>query len=167
MNKKKFNEQMTIDRIDKDIDNYIKLIFPGYKDYLEKERAPYIKYLDSLSDFHLFLNYLLDKYNKFFNSVPANAFSLFYAKIGSDVLSVKQCLYFGQLISAVSIERNIFETYVDTMLIIEKDTEKRLVLYSDYEFVQIWLALSEYQNYISELDKKVEKNDKEVQIKKS
>lgn len=159
--------KIVIDRIEKELDEYFKAIYPGYSKLISSERDPYLKHIDSLSHFYFYLNYLLDKYKDFFNAKPADAFILFYSKIASDAISIRQCLLLGQLISAISIERNIFETYVDTRLIIEKDTKERLVLYSDYEFIQIWLKQLEYQNYIDELEKKVDIDEEEKETLES
>ena len=147
--------------INDDLNKYFSFIYPGYKDNLDKERKPYLKHIDSLSEFYFYTNYLLDKYKNFFATIPSNAFSLFYSKIASDVISVRQCLLLGQLLSAVSIERNIFETYVDTKLILAANTEERLNLFADYEYVQIWLKTNEYQKFIDQLENKENRNQKE------
>jgi hypothetical protein len=58
----------------------------------------------------------------------------------------------GQLISASSIGRNVFETYVDTRVVLENDTEERSKLYENYQYIQLWLRIVAYKKYLHELE---------------
>jgi hypothetical protein len=141
-----------VKEIDAEMDSYIAHIYEPYKKVLNSKRAPYQKQLDFLSNFYVLLHFISDKYRNFFNTLPVNALGLFYSKIGSDIISIRQCLFMGQLLSASSIERNIFETYVDTLLILENDTEERIRLYMDYEHVELWLKYEEYKRDLTDLE---------------
>lgn len=126
---------------DEKLDEYLTLIYPKYKKMLDETRAPYIKEIDALGELHLFQNYLLDFEKPSLVKSNGTPFALFYTKIASDVICVKQCLMLGQLLPAISIERNIFETFIDTKIITERDTSERMKLYEEFGNITIW------QNY--------------------
>lgn len=149
-----------------ELKEYINIIHDPYTKLLKDERSPYLYYIDPLSDFYFFLNYLLDRKPGIFSNENNRPLSLFYTKIASDVFSIRQCLYMGQILGAVSLERNIFETYVDTKLILEKETERRLSLYLNYEKVMLWLRIKENKKYLEDLEKEGEISIKKFQTEK-
>ncbi len=151
------NDEKYIDDILKlyndELNKYKAIVNPGIKRLIEEERVPYLNQLNALYDIYVFQNYLLDNQQKFFNKPGNQTVSLFFSKVAGNLFSIRQCLNVGQLISASSIERDIFETYIDAKLILEKDTEERIKLYEEYQHVQLWLRLIEYMKYLKELEK--------------
>ena len=135
-----------------ELERYKSIATPGLQKLMDEERAPYRKKLDALYDIYMFQNYLIDNFQEFFNNPANKTLSLFFIKASGDLFAIRQCLMVGQLISASSIERNIFETYIDTRLIIEKDTEERSNLYENYQHVLLWDRIKTYKKYLEELD---------------
>ena len=145
----------TDEQIFKEYDNklycYIKLIYPDLTRLISKERAPYVKQIDALSDLYYFMDYLLNNDEEFFKGENTKGLMLFYTKAAADIISIRQCLLVGQLSSAASLERNLLETYIYLLLILEKDTENRLVLFDEYQKVQIWLHYKDKKEYLAQL----------------
>jgi hypothetical protein len=145
-------EENIFNKYDNQLYQYIKIAYPGFTRLLSEERGPYLEKIDALSDLYWFYNYLLDYNPNLFENVNYKPLALFYTKAASDILSIRQCLFLGQQLSASAIERNIFETFVDLRLILKENTDERLKLYEDYQKVLIWLRLKEYEEYITELE---------------
>ncbi len=131
---------------------YKSIAIPGIQKLLEKERTPYLKQLNALNDIYIFQNYLLDSQQSVFTKPSNHTISLYFSKVAGNLFSILQCLYFGQLISASSIERDIFETYVDTKLMLQKDTEERSMLYEEYQHAALWNRMNAYKKYIKALE---------------
>lgn len=142
-----------------ELNKYKELVGPGLKKLLDEERTLYLKQLNALYDIHMFQNYLIDYQSACFSK--NRTLSLFFSKVAGNIFSLRQCLMVGQLVSASSIERNIFETYVDTRLILEKDTEERCLLYENFQHVLLGERVKTYKKYLKGLD-----NDETVDDKK-
>lgn len=161
-------EQKLYDYYEQETQNYFNKIFPGLKRLLSEGKEPYKKHIAFLYDIHLFQNYLLDDQEKYFKTTASISISAFYSKAASDILCLYQCLNQGQIISSMSIERNIFESFVNLKLILERDTVNRIKLYEEFRYVQQWNRIEEYKKYIevinsdpniSDQKKKEEVND--------
>ena len=133
---------------DDECQNYFNKIYPGLSRILEEGKLRFSSHLNFLYHLHLFQNYLLDDQEKYFKTDAAISISTFYSKAASDILCLYECLKQGQIISSMSIERNIFESFVNLKLILEKDTINRIKLYEDFAYVQQWNRIEEYQQYI-------------------
>jgi len=134
------------------LNEYKFIVTPILKRFMEDEREPYIGGLNVLYDIYMFQNYLVDNIKEFFNNPVNKTLTLFFIKVSGDLFALRQCLMVGQLISASSISRNIFETYIDTRLILDKDSEERSTLYENHQYVLIWLRMQTYKKYIEELE---------------
>ena len=150
---------------------YFNKVVEGLKILLDRGSQPYKKQLEFLYHIHIFQNYLLDEQQKYFKTPASISISTFYSKAASDILCIYYCLSQGQIISAMSIERNIFESFVNLKLILEKDTVARIKLYEEYEYVQKWNRLEEYKKYIEELKRREniteeKKREEEEEFKK-
>lgn len=126
---------------------------------LEEDLKPYLQGINALYDLYMFQNYLIDTYTADFSKYGHGTFTLFFTKSAGDIFSIRQCLMAGQLLSAASIERNLFETYLDTRLILENDTKNRAKLYEDFQRVQIWNRVQSYKKYIEEIKNDSSLND--------
>ncbi|MGD1007879.1 MAG: DUF5677 domain-containing protein [Ignavibacteriaceae bacterium] len=146
------NINKTLQYYNEELNKYKSIALPGIQKLIEVERAPYLKQLNALNDIYIFQNYLLDYQQIFFNKPINKTITLFFAKVASDLFSIRQCLMVGQLISASSIGRNVFETYVDTRVVLENDTEERSKLYENYQYIQLWLRIVAYKKYLHELE---------------
>lgn len=135
-----------------ELNKYKDIVDQGLKKLLDEERTPYLKQLNALYDIYLFQNYLIDYQNEYFNNLTNKALILFFSKTAGDIFSLRQCLMVGQIVSASVIERNIFETFVNTKLILEKDTGLRSQLFEEFQDVQIWERMKTYKKYIEELN---------------
>ncbi len=134
------------------MNKYKEIVGPGLRRLLEEERTPYLKSLNVLYDIYMFQNYLLDNQVEYFNKPGNPTLSLFFTKAAGDIFALRQCLMVGQLVSASSIERNIFETYVNTRLVLEKDSESRFQLFEEYQHALLWDRVRSYKNYLQELE---------------
>jgi len=141
-----------IDFYRNELNKYKELVGPGLKRLLDEERAPYLKSLNVLYDIYMYQNYLLDNQAEYFNKPDNQTLSLFFIKAAGDIFALRQCLMVGQLVSASSIERNIVETYVNTRLVLEKDSEARFQLYEEYQHALLWYRVKTYKNYLQDLE---------------
>lgn len=141
-----------IDHYQNELNKYKDQVGPGLKRLLDEERTPYLKSLNALYDVYMFQNYLLDNQAEYFNKPGNQTLSLFFTKAAGDIFALRQCLMVGQLVSASSIERNIFETYVNTRLVLEKDSEARFQLYEEYQHALLWERVRAFKNYLQELE---------------
>ncbi len=154
-------EQKLFDHYEKETQEYFNKIFPGLTRLLSEGREPFRKHINFLYDIHLFQNYLLDDQEKYFKSDASISISTFYSKAASDILCLYQCLNQGQIISSMSIERNIFESFVNLKLILEKDTISRIKLYEEFGYVQQWNRIEEYRKYIDSIMENPQISDEE------
>jgi len=145
-------KKQVIDFYRNELNNYKELVGPGLKRLLDEERTPYLISLNSLYDIYMFQNYLLDYQAEYFNKPGNQTLNLFFSKVAGDIFALRQCLMVGQLVSASSIERNIFETYVNTRLVLEKDSEARFQLYEEYQHALLWDRVRTYKNYLQDLE---------------
>jgi len=145
-------KNQVIDHYKNELNKYKELVGPSLKRLLDEERSPYLKSLNALYDIYMFQNYLLDYQSEYFNELGNQTLSLFFSKVSGDIFSLRQCLMIGQLVSASSIERNIFETYVNTKLVLEKDTELRSQLFEEYQHALLWERVKSYKKYLLELE---------------
>lgn len=141
-------ENKIFDYYERETQEYFNKIYPGLKKLLSEGKEPYTKQINFLYDIYLFQNYLLDDQEKYFKTAASITISTFYSKAASDILCLYQCLNQGQIISSMSIERNIFESFVNLKLILERDTVKRIKLYEEFRYVQQWNRIEEYKKYI-------------------
>lgn len=130
---------------------YFNKVYPGLRRILYDGWDKFKEEFNSLYDLYIFQNYLLDVQEEYFRGNASVCISTFYSKTASDILCLFQCLRQGQIISSMSIERNIFESFVNLKLILKEDTEARIKLYEDYATVQRWNRIEEYKNYIEKL----------------
>lgn len=135
-----------------ELNNYKEKVSSGMSKLLDEERTPYLKQLNALYDLYMFQNYLLDSHSSYFNKDGSQTLSLFFTKVAGDIFALRQCLMVGQLLSASTIERNIFETYVNTKLVLEKDTDFRSNLFEEYIHILLWERVKTYKKYLLELD---------------
>lgn len=149
-NERNINE--VIQFYNNELNKYKSIAIPGIHKLLEEERVPYLRQLNALNDIYIFQNYLLDSQQNIFTKPGNHTLRLFFSKVAGNLFSIRQCLYFGQLISASSIERDIFETYIDTKLLLEKETEERSKLYEEYQHVLLWNRMNTNKKYLKELE---------------
>jgi hypothetical protein len=135
----------------KELNKYKFIAIPGIQKLITEERVPYLKQLNALNDIYIFQNYLLDNQKNIFNKPGNHTLTLFFSKVAGNLFSISQCLIVGQLVSASSIERDIFETYVDTKIVLEKDIDERSKLYEEYQHVLLWERMNTYKKYLNEL----------------
>lgn len=132
---------------------YFNRIYSGLKRILYEGWDKFGQQFDFLYDLYIFQNYLLDIQEQYFQGRASICISSFYSKIASDILSLYQCLRQGQIISSMSIERNIFESFVNLKLIMDKNIEERIKLYEDFAIVQRWNRIQEFNSYIENLER--------------
>ena len=135
-----------------ELEKYKLLVGPGMRQLIDEERAPYKKQLDFLYDAYMFQNYLLDHQDDLIGKYVNKTISLFFIRAASDLFALRQCLMVGQLVTAATIERNIFQTYVDTRLVLNDETEERNKLYEEYQHVLLWSRVNTYKRYLEELE---------------
>jgi len=137
---------------DNELEKYKLLVGPGMRQLIDEERAPYKKQLDFLYDAYMFQNYLLDHQDDLLGKYVNKTVSLFFIRAASDLFALRQCLMVGQLVTAATIERNIFQTYVDNKLVLDDDTEERSKLYEEYQYVLLWNRIKMHKKYLAELE---------------
>lgn len=137
---------------DTELNKYKEIVAPGMMQLIEEERAPYKKQLDFLYDAYMFQNYLLDHQDELLGKNVNKTISLFFIRAASDLFALRQCLMVGQLVTAATIERNIFQTYVDNKLVLADDTEERCKLYEEYQHVLLWNRINTHKKYLAELE---------------
>ncbi len=137
---------------DSEIERYKLLVGPGIRQLIDEEREPYKKQLDFLYDAYMFQNYLLDHQDDLLRKYVNNTIMLFFIRAASDLFALRQCLMVGQLVAAATIERNIFQTYVDMRLVLDNDTEERSKLYEEYQYVLLWNRIKTHEKYLAELE---------------
>lgn len=126
-------------------DDYRGVTFYTYYGSIENNAAKYTKAIDSLRELYFFQSFLLDsQYKKIFKNVP-DALMLQFSKTAVLTQSIHQSLSVGLQIPANILLRSLFEVFVDTKVLTERDTEYRCKLYSNYYWVSSWLHLNGYQ----------------------
>ena len=155
--------QKIIEKYDGECQEYFNKICTGLKRLLAEGHDKYSKQLEFLYHLHLFQNYLLDDQEQYFKTSSTISISAFYSKAASDVLCLYECLRQGQIISSMSIERNIFESFVNLKLILDDDTINRIKLYEEFGYVQQWNRIEEYQKYLQNIksNKNISNEEKE------
>jgi hypothetical protein len=141
---------------DTELQQYANRVVAPFGQYIEKNLAPYRPFLKYLFDYYLFLSYCSDK-----GMIPAEAK---YSPIR--VIFAKCCLsYYGVFISlqnglpteAVISLRSLLEAFINIKVILEKDTDERLKLFRNFQFVEKWFNIQANlklvsNNVISQVD---------------
>ena len=135
-----------------ELEKYKLLVAPGMRQLIDEERAPYKKQLDFLYEAYMFQNYLLDHQDDLLGKSVNKTVSLFFIRAASDLFALRQCLMVGQLVTAATIERNIFQTYVDMRLVLNDEIEERSKLYEEYQYVLLWNRIKTHKKYLAELE---------------
>ncbi len=133
-----------------ELQRYKSIAIPTIQNLLEG-RAPHVKQLNALDEIYIIQNYILDNQQSIFVKPLNYSITLFFSKVAGNLTAIRQCLFIGQLNAASSLNRDIFETYVDMKLILEKDTQERTKLYEEYQHAALWNSINSHRKYLEEL----------------
>lgn len=106
------------------------------KDFVEVNELKYHEILENLRRFYLFTSYLSDKAMAI--KSDEDIILTLYTNACLNLYSVYQNLKNGLISEAAIIFRSLFENYVNVSLIFEKDVSKRIDLYSNFYYVEVW-----------------------------
>lgn len=143
------NYSEIIEKYNKELSLYSNEILPYFNKYVSKNQKHYKKIIDALFNFYMLNAYLLDK--GILIPTPLNDPIMFiFAKSSLTLLGMHSCLKNGLIIDGATLLRSLFEPYIDLKLILEADTEDRLILYSNYRHISNWLTLDNQRNHLRE-----------------
>jgi len=172
MNSEEKNKNIKIihkyDKIIKDYyDHALKDVFP----ILDKKRKVYDFILTKLNSFYFITNYISSKCGMKTKNQSEDAFFTIYNKTALDLLGIFHCLYNGLEIQAGIIYRSLYESYINCIFILKEDTEERIKLFYNYQFIGRWEhiqnSLKNYPTYIEEMkipDEKLKQYKEEYEL---
>lgn len=132
--------EQIMEKYSKEMVEYTEEMEPAFKAYVEEKRKIHSNIVERLIAFYMFTSYLIDegilKENK-----ENEPIMFLYLRSSLSLLGIHSCLKDGLVTEGAILLRSIFEIYVNLKLILEKDTESRINLYSEYRHIDSWLML--------------------------
>lgn len=162
MNLEENNKNLEIiqkyDRIIKDYyDHAINDVFP----ILNNKRKVYDFILNKLNSFYFITTFISSKCGMKTKNQSEDAFFTIYNKAALDLLGIFHCLYNGLEIQAGIIYRSLYESYINCIFILKEETEERIKLFYNYQFIGRWEhiqnSLKNNPKYIEEMEIPAEK----------
>lgn len=122
---------------------------------LDRQRNNYDFILSKLNSFYSVSNYISSKCEMKTKNQNEDAFFTIYNKAALDLLGIFYCLFNGLGLQAGMIYRGLYESYVNCFFILNADTEERIKLFYNYQFIERWChiqnSLKSNPNYIKEM----------------
>jgi hypothetical protein len=115
---------------------------------MEDQRRPFQPFFKMLFDFYLFCSYLVDS-GLFPDDQKYQPLKILYAKCSLSLLGIHGCLSNGLLSESSVLLRSLFETFLNVRLILESDTDLRLQLYAEFQYVEQWNNLCANRRLLS------------------
>ncbi len=105
---------------------------------LDEKRQVYDFILTKLNSFYFITNYISSKCGMKTRVQSEDAFFTIYNKAALDLFGIFHCLCNGLQIQAGIIYRSLYESYINCVFILEKDTDERIKLFYNFQFVERW-----------------------------
>lgn len=118
-------------------EDYYKLAIEQVYPIFNEEYKKYKEILDKVYAFYFIVNYLSSLKIKSKTEYENSLFTI-TSKASLDLLGVYHCLRQGLETQASTIYRSLYETYIYNEFIFQKDTQERLSLFYNFQFVQRW-----------------------------
>lgn len=141
--------EQLMEKYSKEMVEYTEEMEPAFKAYVKEKRKIHSNIVERLIAFYMFASYLIDegilKENK-----ENEPIMFLYLRSSLSLLGIHSCLKNGLVTEGAILLRSIFELYVNLKLILEKDTESRIMLYSEYRHIESWLKLKSKRKLLQE-----------------
>lgn len=120
--------------IKQEIEDFIKRVEKPFQDFILGNQKKYKNYLNNLYHFYYITNYISTQ--SFLAKGNENVLLNLFTKASLDSLGIYHCLNQGLEIQAQEIARCLYEISVTLELILREDTEERLKLFNDFQYIQ-------------------------------
>lgn len=164
--KNKYKVSNIINKYDKILKDYQDGVFSEIFPILEKRRKKYDVILNKMNGFYFITNYISEHGGLETKNVFEKAFLTIYNKAALDLLGIYHCLYQGLGIQAGIIYRSIYETYVYNDFIFKEDTEERVKLFYNFQFIQRWVHIKNSMKNNPEYIKRMKIDKKRLELYK-
>lgn len=145
--------KMELDKIlndfDRNLKEYIKSIFPNFNKNMFEKSSPYKIMQEFLFRLYLLSSYVIDR-----NLIPKDkipkVIQKLYVKASLSILGIYSCLYNGLPSEASIIQRSLFDLFLTVKIILEDNTEERMNLYENYQYIQQWRNIQDNKGILSQ-----------------
>lgn len=140
--------------MEKDFEKYFKRIEASFEEKLNKDRAVFLPILNQLKKFYILTSFISDYFGKVDYQAKNQGRAIFtlYNKSALDTFAVYSCLMNGLEIQTTIIIRSLFENYINTLLVLEKESEvfERCKLYDDFQHVLRWTHIKKSEENVNQ-----------------
>ena len=143
------NIQKIIEYYNEALSRYINEVNPQFQKYLDDSGARYMSTLNRLYEFYVFTSYLVEE-DIILPDNKDNPIMVLYSKAALSLFGIYNCLKNGLATESATLLRSLFETLINVELLLQKDTEERLKLYTNFKYITQWNQLQENKDLLNE-----------------
>lgn len=139
----------TLVELQNDFQEYKDSYIPQLNSLFTKGCLTYKEPLMGLNELYFFMSYILDE--KANPPENRNEVALFFVyKSTVTISAIAKCLESGIQIAAIGLLRNLFEIYIDLLILLEDQSqvEKRAQLFLNFSHIEQWAHYQSYQKLI-------------------
>jgi len=143
------NYQEILEKYNRALSMYLNEVNPQFQKYLDDNGAVYMSTLNRLYEFYVFTSYLVEE-DIILQDNKENPIMVLYSKAALSLFGIYNCLKKGLATESAILLRSLFETLINVELLLQKDTEERLKLFTNFKYITQWNQLQVNRELLNE-----------------